>query len=319
MDDLADFLESQPTRKVTESPLVAEIQATLGNAGLPQEGMDTNELLGEVTEQLVQHSLFNGHPRFWGYVTSSPAPIGALGDFLASMMNQNVGAWQLSPMASEIEAQTIRWIAEFVGYPSDCGGLMVSGGNMANFVGFLAGRKVMTPWEIRKEGFQNRRGQVRVYCSDATHTWIQKATDLFGLGTDAIRWISSDRDQHMDVGKFEEQIEADKALGLVPLLVAASAGTVATGAVDPVGAIADLCERHGLWFHVDGAYFNELNEALLSRLQEEGDVFLSNAILQGDYVLRACIVNFRTSLQDVQMLPDIVARIGHELDSRLRP
>ena len=159
----------------------------------------------------------------------------------------------------------------------------------------------------------------RVYCSDATHTWIQKATDLFGLGTDAIRWISSDRDQHMDVGKLEEQIEADKALGLVPLLVAASAGTVATGAVDPVGAIADLCERHGLWFHVDGAYFNELNEALLSRLQEEGDVFLSNAILQGDYVLRACIVNFRTSLQDVQMLPDIVARIGHELDSRLRP
>ena len=472
VDSLADFLASLPSGKVTASPAVAELKALLGNADLPREGMDTNELLGEVTEQLVRHSLFNGHPRFWGYVTSSPAPIGALGDFLASTMNQNVGAWQLSPMASEIEAQTIRWIAEFVGYPTDCGGLMVSGGNLANFIGFLAGRKSKTPWEIRKEGFQNRREQVCVYCSDATHTWIQKAADLFGLGTDAIRWIPSDRDQHIMVGKLEEQIESDKEQGCVPLLVAVSAGTVATGAVDPIGTIADLCERHHLWLHVDGAYgamaaslpdacddlkalhradslaldphkwlyspleagcilvrdagilreafsfhpdyyefdlegeepptnyyelglqnsrgfralkvwlafrqvggpafagmiredirlarammelvsvhpdleaftchlsittfrflppdldksaddrqtyLNALNEALLRQLQEEGDVFLSNAILQGDYVLRACIVNFRTSLDDVRMLPEIVARIGHEVDARLRP
>ncbi|MCZ6673624.1 MAG: aminotransferase class V-fold PLP-dependent enzyme [Verrucomicrobia bacterium] len=254
VDEIAGFLESLPERKVTESQSVAEIQNVLGNASLPQEGMDSAQLLKETTDLLVDHSLFNGHPRFWGYVTSSAAPIGILGDFLASAVNQNVGAWQLSPIASEIEAQTIRWIAEFIGYNTDCGGLMVSGGNMANFVGFLAGRKSKTPWDVRKEGLQNRDEQVRVYCSDATHTWVHKAADLFGLGTDAIRWIPSDIDQHMDVAKLEEQIETDIKLGFIPLLVAASAGTVATGAVDPINAIADLCENYQLWLHVDGAY-----------------------------------------------------------------
>jgi aromatic-L-amino-acid/L-tryptophan decarboxylase len=135
------------------------------------------------------HSLLNGHPRFFGYITSSPAPIGMLGDLLASALNANVGSWRLGPMATEIEAQTVRWIAELVGYPATGGGLLVSGGNMANIVGLLAAR-VAADWDVRAAG---RGGpgarRLRVYASAETHTWLQKAVDLAGMGTDAIRWI----------------------------------------------------------------------------------------------------------------------------------
>jgi glutamate/tyrosine decarboxylase-like PLP-dependent enzyme len=422
---------------------------------------------------LIQHSLFNGHPRFWGYVTSSAAPIGALADLLASAINANVGAWQLAPLATEIEAQTVRWIAEFVGYPTDCGGLMVSGGNMANFLGFLAGRRSRTPWDLRKEGFQGEQGRVSFYCSTASHTWVQKAADLFGLGTEAIRWIPCDPDQRMDLEALKEQIQSDRQKGVTPLMVVAAAGSVGTGSVDPIEALADLCEQENLWLHVDGAYgamaaalpeaepdlkalkradsvaldphkwlyspleagcvlvrnakalpdtfsfhpdyykfgktgeqpptnyyelgmqnsrgfralkvwlafrqvgrgafvemirqdiqlaramksaldahseletftcnlsittfrfvpaglalndeetrtayLNRLNESVLEQLQSEGEAFVSNAVLNGTFVLRACIVNFRTTLKDVQMLPEMVIRIGRQQDARLRP
>lgn len=254
VDELAEFLDSLPDRKVTPAPTVTELKTLLGDEGVPQQGTDAAALLKDVTGKLVDHSLFNGHPRFWGYVTSSAAPIGALGDFLASAINQNVGAWQLSPLATEIELQTIRWIAEFVGYPTDCGGVMVSGGNMANFVGFLAGRHAKANWNIRESGVNGGDKPMCFYCSDATHTWAQKAADLFGLGTNAIHWISCDANQRMNVPELIERIAEDRKTGFHPFLVAATAGSVATGSVDPINAIADVCENEGLWLHVDGAY-----------------------------------------------------------------
>ena len=132
-------------------------------------------------------------PRFFGYITAAPAPIGMLGDLLAAAVNPNVGAWTLSPAATEIESQTVRWIAELIGYPADCGGLLVSGGNMANFVGFLAARAAKSGWDVRERGVAGEPGRrLRVYGSAETHTWIQKAADLAGLGTASIRWIPTD-------------------------------------------------------------------------------------------------------------------------------
>jgi hypothetical protein len=101
---------------------------------------------------LFDHSLFNGHPRFYGYITSSAAPIGILAELLAAAVNANVGAWNLAPMATEIEVQVIRWLAQFIGYPADCGGLLLSGGNMANITCFLAARAAMAGWDIRTQG-----------------------------------------------------------------------------------------------------------------------------------------------------------------------
>lgn len=125
VDQLANFLECLPQLPVTTGETPTQIRKILGENSLPDEGDSLESLLDETTRLLVNHSLFNGHPRFWGYITSSAAPIGALADMIAAMINPNVGAWISSPMASEIEAQTVRWIAEMLGYPPDCGGLSI--------------------------------------------------------------------------------------------------------------------------------------------------------------------------------------------------
>ena len=250
---IADWLDAMPEGPVTHDEAPGAIRALIGaNRGVPVNGTDARPLLENAANLLFDHSLFNGHPRFFGYITSSPAPIGMLGDLLASAVNANVGAWRLSPMATEIEAQTIRWIAELIGAPTDSGGLLVSGGNMANFVGFLAARAARAE-RVRAAGLR-AGAPLRVYASSETHTWIQKAADLFGLGTDAICWIPTDAEQRMDVAALEKHIIADRNTGAVPMLVVGTAGTVSTGAVDPLVNIRDICRRHDVWFHVDGAY-----------------------------------------------------------------
>jgi glutamate/tyrosine decarboxylase-like PLP-dependent enzyme len=165
-----------------------------------------------------------------------------------------VGARALSPLASEIESQTIRWISELIGYPTTGGGILVSGGNVANFVGFLAARRAKLPWDVRSEGLVAGEGEPRVYASKETHTWIQKAADLFGFGLNAIRWIPTNKQHQIDTHALEQQIVADLAMGALPFLVVGAAGTVGVGAVDPLPEIAEICKKYNLWFHVDGAY-----------------------------------------------------------------
>ena len=180
---------------------------------LPESGSDPAVLLNHAAQLLFAHSTFNGHPRFFGYITSSAAPLGALADLLAASVNPNVGAWKLSPAATEIEAQTIRWIAEFIGYSPACGGLLVSGGNMANFVCFLAARAARAPWDIRKLGLRAPEARpLRCYASTETHTWIQKAADLFGLGTDSVRWIPTDAHKRMDLTSLARQLNQDRGM-----------------------------------------------------------------------------------------------------------
>ena len=180
VDQVAEFLESVPRRPVTHDESPSAVRDALDlNGPLPERGTEPGPLLEATARLLFDHSLFNGHPRFFGYVTAPPAPIGILGDFLAAAVNPNVGAWMLSPAATEIESQTVRWIAELIGYPVDCGGLLVSGGNMANFVCFLAARAAKADWNVREEGITgDSRRRLRVYGSAETHTWIQKAADL---------------------------------------------------------------------------------------------------------------------------------------------
>ncbi|NJN99508.1 MAG: aminotransferase class V-fold PLP-dependent enzyme, partial [Anaerolineales bacterium] len=165
------------------------------------------------------------------------------------------GAWALAPIATAIEEQTVRWIAELLGYPADCGGLLVSGGNMANFVGVIAARRAKVAWNVRASGVAGGDGQkLRVYASRETHTWLEKAADLFGLGTDAIRWLPVDARQRLDPAVLREAIEQDLARQELPFLVVGTAGTVSTGAVDPLPELAHIAHEYNLWFHVDGAY-----------------------------------------------------------------
>ena len=469
VDRIAELLDSLPTRPVTTGEAPPAIREALDSSRLlPNEGTDPAQLLDRAAGLLFDHSLFNSHPRFWGYITASAAPIGILGDFLASAINPNTGAWFLSPMASEIEAQTIRWIAELLGFPTTCGGLLVSGGNMANIVCFLAARQAKAGWDVRAAGLQGGNGKrLRIYCSKETHTWVQKAADMTGIGTDNIRWIPTGNDLRMDVKILRDQIRADREAGDRPFIVIGTGGSVSTGAIDNLPEIAKICREEDLWFHVDGAYggfaamlpdsspelralseadsvavdphkwlyapleagialvrdpeklreafayhppyyhfgveainyldygpqnsrgfralkvwlalqqvgrkgyeqrlaedirlaqelyrlvaqqpeieafthslsittfryvpaglksglekseeyLNQLNTELLNRLQNSGEAYLSNAVIEGKFALRACIVNFRTSQADIEALPEIVLRIGREVDAELR-
>jgi len=256
VDLIAEFLARMPEGPVTHDESPETLRALLGESdALPQHGTDASTLLDAAAALLFEHSLFNGHPRFFGYVTASPAPIGMLGDLLAAAVNANAGAWRLAPMATEIEAQTIRWLADLVGFPRDGGGLLVSGGNMANIVALLAARHSAAGWDVRRAGLQAATNpRLRVLASSETHTWLQKAVDLAGLGTDAIHWIPTDDQQRIDPHALRRAIAEDRERGDVPLMIVATAGTVSTGAVDPLPVIADLCEREGVWLHVDGCY-----------------------------------------------------------------
>jgi aromatic-L-amino-acid decarboxylase len=255
VDDLANFLEGLPSRAVSPGLTPAGARQLIAPRALPQTGSDPAALMAEATRLVTGFSLFNGHPRFMGYITSSAGPLGSLADLLASTVNPNCGSWGLSPMATLIEAQAVAWIAELVDCPAGTGGLLVSGGNMANMLGFWAARAAHADWDLRGDGV-DAPGASRLvaYCSAETHTWIQKAADLSGLGTSAVRWIPVDSARRMDLSALSGHIAADRRAGLRPFLVVGTAGSVSTGAVDPLREIAALCREQRLWFHVDGAY-----------------------------------------------------------------
>ncbi len=266
IDTIADFITNIKSKPVTTGESPEQLQKILGNAPLPLNGVPAEDLLARASSLLCSHSLLNGHPKFLGYITSSAAPVGALGDLLAASVNPNVGANILSPMATEIEKQTVRWLAEFIGVSPDYGGILVSGGNMANFTAFLAARTAKGPKNIKEDGISNADSKLTVYCSKTTHTWIEKAVVLFGLGTKSIRWIAVDENNKMDNEILERTIKSDIENGFKPIMIIGTAGDVSTGVVDDLRGIASICKTYDLWFHIDGAY--GIPAAVIPRMKE---------------------------------------------------
>jgi glutamate/tyrosine decarboxylase-like PLP-dependent enzyme len=254
IDTISDFYDTINERLVTTGETPMQIQTVLGNASLPENGTSVSELFSKTCDLLLKHSLLNGHPKFFGYITSSPAPIGALADLLASAINPNVGANILSPMATAIEKQTVKWLAELVGVSPTYGGILVSGGNMANLTAFLAARTARAPKSMKEDGLANTTCEMVFYCSKSTHTWIDKAAVLFGHGSKALRWIPTGPDQKMDTAILSQTINDDLKNGKKPFLIIGNAGDVSMGVVDNLSAIAAICKAHDLWFHIDGAY-----------------------------------------------------------------
>ena len=471
IDTISNFIETIDKKPVTTGESPKQLQDVIGTSSLPENGTPAEEILSKTSDLLLNHSLLNGHPKFLGYITSSAAPIGALADLLAAVVNPNVGAQILSPIATEIEKQTVKWLAEFIGVSPGYGGILVSGGNMANFTAFLAARTARAPGNIKEEGLSNSSPKLIIYCSKTTHTWIEKAAILFGHGTKSIRWIQTDVNNKMDNDVLESTIKNDLKAGYQPFIVVGTAGDVSTGVVDDLSAIAAICKTYDLWFHIDGAYgipvavipelktvfkgiseadsialdphkwlyspleagctlvknpkhltdtysshpayynfssneessvqnyyeygfqnsrgfralkvwvalqqvgrrgyaeminedielsklffdlaknhseleavtqnlsittlryipvdltqnsedreayLNRLNEALLNKLQEGGEVFLSNAIVMGKYCLRGCIVNFRTSKNDIEEIIEIIVKEGRKVHKKLQ-
>ena len=466
IDAIASLINTMPNKQVTTDKPLDELVSLLGHYSMPEEGSSGEDIVAKSTELLTNYSLLNGHPKFMGFITSSPAPIGMLGDLLASAINANVSAQILSPIATEIEKQTIAWLCSLIGVDTSYGGLLVSGGNMANFTAFLAARTAKMPESFKQKGFIGDDSKWVVYCSKSTHTWIEKAAVIFGHGLDSIKWISTDENNKINITLLRKAINDDLENGNHPFMVVGTAGDVSTGSIDDLKGLSGICKDFNLWFHIDGAYgvpaavlpelkdhfigledadsiaidphkwlyapleagcvlvkdskhltntfssrpeyynfntfnpelahnfyeyglqnsrgfralkvwmtlqhagrkgfvkmiredislakllfdlankhpqleavshnlsittfrytplelanntsinadyLNKLNESLLNELQYGGDVFLSNAIINGNYNLRACIVNFRTTKADIKQTIDIIVSKGQAI------
>jgi aromatic-L-amino-acid decarboxylase len=438
---------------------------------IPDDPMSDDDLFAYLRDMVFQRSMYPGHPRFLAYVSGSGTVPGAAADLLASGLNMNAGGWFLAPSASEIERHLTATFSRWFGMPSEAGGILVSGGAVANFVALKVARDRHAGWDVRGEGLAGHP-QLAVYLSTETHVVSARGADMLGIGTGCARSVPVDERYRIRLDALREAVRRDRDAGIRPIAVVGSAGTVATGAIDPLDALADLCEEEGLWFHVDAAYggpaaFTEdlaplfagidradsiafdphkwlytplsggcilvrdlqllsdsfsvtatyvhqdkertgrgidfgqlgpqfsrgnqslkvwvsllahgrrayterishdaalarylgaraeerpdfelvtavdlsiccfryvppdlpaepgrepylslLNERVMTEAQLDGRAFFSNAVLDGRFVLRACIVNFRTEAEDLDATLDVAAEIGRRIDTELRP
>jgi aromatic-L-amino-acid/L-tryptophan decarboxylase len=232
-------------------PVPPEVADVLSSTPLPLEGTDADDILADFRDQVLPYPMGNGHRRFWGWVNSPPAVIGIFAEALAAAMDPSVAGGNHA--AVHLEHGVLDWFKELFGFPAESAGLLVSGGSVASLVGLAVARH-QAAGQVRTEGLQADHPKLCVYVSDEGHSCLRKAAELLGIGSANIRTIAVDDAYRMDVAALESAIEADLAAGNRPVAVAASAGTVNTGAIDPLEAVAEVCSRHGAWFHVDGAY-----------------------------------------------------------------
>ena len=240
----ADYLSSLESRPVFPKTSGQETQH-LFQAPLPEEAMGAKAF--KYLHDVVNHSRAqNG--RFFGYVLGSGEPVGAIADLLASVLNQNVTAWRSAPAAVTLERTVVSWLAEAIGCAGFQGSL-TGGGSLANLMGLAMAREAKAP--ANEHGLA---GKCVLYASEEVHMSIPKSVALLGLGRENLRLVPAGRDFRLIPAKLEKAIQADKASGKTPMAVVASAGTVNTGAIDPLPEIADIARQHNLWLHVDGAY-----------------------------------------------------------------
>ena len=255
VDLVADHLSGIRERPVF-TPMTPAERAALLERPLPEVGVMPEALLDLVRREVFTHPMGNGHPRFFGWVNSPPAPVGIVADFLAAALDPSCAGGDHA--AIYVERSAVRWLMELIGFPVEGSmGLLVSGGSMASLSCLAAARHraaAADGWDVRARGLRDAQAQLVLYLSEEGHSCIRKAAEVLGLGRDAVCQVPVDGDLRMDVAALAAAIARDRAAGRRPFCVAASAGTVNTGAIDPLDDLAALSQREGLWLHVDGAY-----------------------------------------------------------------
>lgn len=230
-----------------DQPEVGEELGALFREGIPAGPSSALSVLADAAS-VLDSSLAQTRPRFFAFVGSSGLEIGVLGDLLASCFDINLATW--AGAASELESQAVRWICDFLGYPAE-EGAFTSGGTVSNMTALAAAREHALPG-TRKRGLHGER--LTLYCSAEAHYSVVRAAEVLGIGADGMRAVPADAGRRLDADALAAMIDADLAAGAVPVAVVATAGTTLTGAVDPIDAIADVCEARRVWLHVDGAY-----------------------------------------------------------------
>src|SRR5262245_15426446 len=250
-DLIADYRASLETIPIT--PRAPESIGQLFEGPLPEEGTDPFALLAEVKGKVLQNSFHLTSPAYFGLFNPTPTVIGIFADAIASALNQNMAAWSHGPAGAQIEKTVIRWLCEMVGFNEGSFGTLTSGGSLANYTGLKMALNERVP-EVRKIGVAAAEGRPTFYVSTQAHYSIDRVADLLGLGQEGSRRIPCDKGARIDMAALERQILADREGGRLPFCVVGIAGTTTSGAIDPLNELADLCQRHHLWYHVDAAW-----------------------------------------------------------------
>ncbi len=260
IDLLADFMNSLPGENVDRVVPGGE-RALLSNLPFPEHGMSADDIVTFMEQHVMPWPQPTGHQRSYGWVNSPPMPVSILAESVAQTMNSALDGYDFSGIFLMVSLG--RWLMELAGFPAknehgeDSMALLFSGGSAANLNALTTARYAAAKqdgWNMREEGLQGDHPAMIAYASDQVHSSVQRCMEQLGLGSDNLRKVPTDDAFRMDVDALKDMIAADRAAGLRPFAVVASAGTTNTGAIDPLNAIADVCEDTGIWFHVDGAY-----------------------------------------------------------------
>ena len=256
-DLLKEFLrgyeKSLPGRAVFP-PFNRAVLTDLFAQPFPNEGLGVDRLFQLIEEQVVPNSTATAGPRYLAYVLGTPNGIAPFADAIATALNQNCNFWQLSPAASVIERKVIAWLASLFEFPETAGGIMTSGGSMATLIALAAALNDKFPGDFRRAGLQSADAPMVLYTSEEAHRCVDKAAATLGIGLDNVRKIPVDREFRMRTDLLGRAIREDRTNGKHPFCVVAAAGTINTGAIDPIAELAEFCKRENLWLHVDGAF-----------------------------------------------------------------
>ena len=250
VDDSLEHIRTLGERAAWQ-PLPPATRASLTNEPLPRAAQGAEAAYAQFAEEVLPYTNGNRHPRFWGWIQGNGTPLGMMADMLAAGMNAHLAGLDQSPKL--VELKVIAWLAELMGFPNDSSGVLMSGGTMANLVGLAVARHAKAGFDIRKAGLGGGP-QLIVYASAEVHSWAQKSVELFGMGSSSLRKVPVDSTLRMDIGTLQRMIADDRAAGMRPICVIGTAGTVNSGAIDDLTAVANVCAAEQLWFHVDGAF-----------------------------------------------------------------
>ncbi|UCE28726.1 MAG: amino acid decarboxylase [Candidatus Bathyarchaeota archaeon] len=250
LGDMLTYLKTVRDRPVWQG-VPDEIKAHFSKR-LPQNPQSPEAIYREFVEKVLPYPLGNIHPRFWGWAVGTGTIMGALAELLAASMNSIAGGGNQS--ASYVETQVVDWIKEMLGFPASASGLLTSGCSAANLIGLAVARNVKAGYDLRRKGLQKASARMTLYASQEIHSSIQQAVELLGLGSDALHLVSMNDRFQIDLEALKAAISRDRKDGSLPFCVVGAAGTINTGGIDNLNALADICQRENLWFHVDGAF-----------------------------------------------------------------
>ena len=250
LDDMLDYIEKIRERPVWQT-IPGDIRAKFQES-LPQQASELAQVHQRFMHEVLPYAVGNSHPGFMGWVQGGGTPVGMLADMLAAGLNANLGGRDQMPI--EVEKQVTQWMRELFQFPESASGLFVTGTSIANFIAVLVARTKALGVASRRQGLAASSHKLVAYTSVGAHACVSQAIDMAGIGIDALRLIPVDANFEMQIHELEEAIAADRAAGYTPFLIAGTAGTVDVGALDNLDALADIAQKHQLWFHIDGAY-----------------------------------------------------------------